>query len=126
MTSGSVAQGGSTLTQEFVRNYYTNIGTAQTASRKIKEIFVAEKLAQQKSKDWILTQYLNTIPMGGDVYGFGAASQAYFGVPVAKLDVAQAAMLAAKIQSPNGYGTVPGSPGYPPWWTAGTPCSRTW
>ena len=112
VTSGGVRQGGSTLTQEFVRNYYNNIGTAQTVSRKIKEIFVAEKLAQQKSKDWILTQYLNTIPMGGEVYGFGAASEAYFGIPASKLDVAQAAMLAAKIQSPNGYGTVPGAPGY--------------
>ena len=112
VTSGGVRQGGSTLTQEFVRNYYNNIGTSQTVSRKIKEIFVAEKLAQQKSKDWILTQYLNTIPMGGEVYGFGAASQVYFGIPATKLDVAQAAMLAAKIQSPNGFGTVPGSPGY--------------
>jgi membrane peptidoglycan carboxypeptidase len=112
VTSGSVAQGGSTLTQEFVRNYYNNIGTAQTVSRKLKEIFVAEKLAQQKSKDWILTQYLNTIPMGGNIYGFGAASESYFGIPATKLDVAQAAMLAAKIQSPNGFGTVPGSPGY--------------
>ena len=112
VTSGSVAQGGSTITQEFVRNYYTNIGTAQTVSRKVKEIFVAEKLAQEKSKDWILTQYLNTIPMGGEVYGFGAASEAYFGIPASKLDVAQAAMLAAKIQLPNGYSTIPGTPGY--------------
>ena len=114
VTSGSVSQGGSTITQQFVRNYYTNIGTAQTASRKIKEIFVAEKLAQQKSKDWILTQYLNTVLLGGNVYGFGAASQAYFGVPAAKLDVAQAAMLAAMIQSPNGYDPNPGTPGYGP------------
>ncbi len=114
VTSGSVAQGGSTITQQFVRNYYANIGTSQTASRKIKEIFVAEKLAQEKSKDWILTQYLNTVLLGGNVYGFGAASQAYFGVPAAQLDVAQAAMLAAMIQSPNGYSPVPGTPGYAP------------
>ncbi len=113
-TSGSVAQGGSTITQQFVRNYYTNIGTSQTVSRKVKEIFVAEKLAQEKSKDWILTQYLNTILLGGHVYGFGAASEAYFGIPAAKLDVAQAAMLAAMIQSPNGYDPTPGSPGYSP------------
>jgi membrane peptidoglycan carboxypeptidase len=112
VTSGSVAQGGSTITQQFVRNYYTNIGTAQTVSRKIKEIFIAQKLAQQKSKDWILTQYLNTVLLGGNVYGFGAASQSYFGVPADKLDVAQAAMLAALIQSPNGYSPTPGSPGY--------------
>jgi membrane peptidoglycan carboxypeptidase len=114
VTSGGVRQGGSTLTQEFVKNYYNNIGSAQTVSRKIKEIFVAQKLAQQKSKDWILTQYLNTIPMGGEVYGFGAASQAYFGIPATKLDVAQAAMLAAIIQLPNYYSPTPGTPGYSP------------
>ena len=64
LTSGSVQQGGSTITQQLVRNYYTGIGTAETASRKIKEIFVAEKLAQKESKDWILTNYMNTVPTG--------------------------------------------------------------
>jgi membrane peptidoglycan carboxypeptidase len=114
LTSGSVQQGGSTITQQFVRNYYAGIGTSQTISRKIKEIFVAEKVASQKSKDWILTQYMNTVLLGGNVYGFGAASQAYFGKPIAKLDVAQSAMLAAMIQSPNGYDPTPGTPGYKP------------
>jgi membrane peptidoglycan carboxypeptidase len=114
VTAGGVAQGGSTITQEFVRNYYLNIGTAQTASRKIKEILVAQKLASEKSKDWILTQYLNTVLMGGNVYGFGAASQSYFGIPATKLDVGQAAMLAAMIQLPNFYDPNPGTPGYQP------------
>ena len=49
-------------------------------SRKIKEIFVAEKLAQAKSKEWILQQYLNTIYLGGGAYGVGAAAQFYFGL----------------------------------------------
>ena len=53
---GGSLQGGSTITQQFVRNYYANIGTQQTASRKIKEIFVALKVAKEKSKAWILTQ----------------------------------------------------------------------
>ena len=57
-------QGGSTITQELVRNYYLGIGDSETASRKIKEIFVAEKLASQESKDWILTNYMNTVPTG--------------------------------------------------------------
>ena len=108
LTSGSVQQGGSTITQQLVRNYYTGIGTAETATRKIKEIFVAEKLAQEKSKDWILTSYMNTVPTGANnMYGFGAAAQAYFGKPVSKLTVAQAAMIAAMPQSPSYYNPDP-------------------
>ncbi|MFI5069002.1 MAG: transglycosylase domain-containing protein, partial [Streptosporangiales bacterium] len=107
LTSGSVQQGGSTITQELVRNYYDGIGTAQTASRKIKEIFVAEKLAQLKSKQWILTQYMNTVQTGSGIYGFGAAAQTYFGVPVSKLTVAQAAMIAAMVQLPSYYSPDP-------------------
>jgi membrane peptidoglycan carboxypeptidase len=107
LTSGSVQQGGSTITQQLVRNYYTGIGTAETASRKIKEIFVAEKLAQEKSKLWILTNYMNTVPTGTNMYGFGAASEAYFGKSVRKLTVAQAAMIAAMPQSPSYYNPDP-------------------
>ncbi len=107
LTSGSVQQGGSTITQQLVRNYYTGIGTAETATRKIKEIFVAEKLAQAKSKAWILTNYMNTVPTGVNMYGFGAAAEAYFGKPVSKLTVAQAAMIAAMPQSPSYYDPDP-------------------
>src|SRR2546425_10624498 len=64
LTSSGSLQGGSTITQQLVRNYYSNIGTSQTLSRKVKEIFVAQKLAQGKSKEWILTQYLNTVYFG--------------------------------------------------------------
>jgi membrane peptidoglycan carboxypeptidase len=108
--SGGTLQGGSTITQQLVRNYYENIGTAQTLSRKIKEIFVAQKLAQVKSKAWILTQYLNTIYFGRGAYGIGAAAQTYFGVPatqLSKLTPGQAAMLAAMIQSPGYYSPDP-------------------
>ncbi len=103
-------QGGSTITQQLVRNYYNDIGTAQTASRKIKEIFVAQKLAQAKSKQWILQQYLNTVLLGGNVYGVGAAAQYYFGLApnqLSKITPAQAAMIAALIQSPNGFSPNP-------------------
>jgi membrane peptidoglycan carboxypeptidase len=106
-TGGSI-QGGSTITQQFVRNYYANIGTQQTISRKLKEIFVSMKLARQKSKAWILTQYLNTIYLGNGAYGVGAASQLYFGIPASNLSVAQAATLAAIIQSPGVYPTPAG------------------
>jgi membrane peptidoglycan carboxypeptidase len=107
LTSGSVQQGGSTITQELVRNYYLGIGDSETATRKIKEIFVAEKLASHESKDWILTQYMNTVPTGVGIYGFGAAAQTYFGKPVSKLTVAQAAMIAAMPQAPDGYNPNP-------------------
>jgi membrane peptidoglycan carboxypeptidase len=96
-------QGGSTITQEFVRQYYTGIGTQQTLTRKIKEIFVAMKVAKEKSKQWILTNYLNTIYLGQGAYGIEAAAQTYYGKPVAKLSVAQDAVIAAIIQQPSTY-----------------------
>jgi len=112
--SGASLQGGSTITQQFVRNYYANVGTAQTISRKLKEIFVAVKLARQKSKDWILTQYLNTIYFGNGAYGVGAAAETYFGKPADKLNVAQDAMLAAMVNAPGAFDPTPGSAGYKP------------
>ncbi|MGO9140171.1 MAG: transglycosylase domain-containing protein [Streptosporangiaceae bacterium] len=99
--SGGEFQGGSTITQQFVRNYYAGIGTEQTASRKIREIFVAVKLAHEKSKDWILTQYLNTVYLGDHAYGVGAAAQVYFNEPAAQLNIAQSAMIAAMINQPG-------------------------
>jgi membrane peptidoglycan carboxypeptidase len=106
LTSSDNFQGGSTITQEFVRQYYTNIGTAQTPSRKIKEIFVAMKISKSESKDWILQNYLNTIYLGEGSYGIAAAAQTYFGIPVSKLDTltwSQSALLAAVIQQPSYY-----------------------
>jgi membrane peptidoglycan carboxypeptidase len=105
-SSGGNLQGGSTITQQLVRNYYADIGTSQTASRKIKEIFVSQKLAQAKSKEWILQQYLNTVYFGGGAYGAAAAAQVYFGLDTShlnKITATQAAMIAAMIQSPSYY-----------------------
>jgi membrane peptidoglycan carboxypeptidase len=96
-------QGGSTITQEFVRNYYSGIGTQQTFSRKIKEIFVSLKVAKEKSKQWILENYLNTIYLGDGSYGIGAAAETYYDEPVSQLTVAQAAVIAAIIQQPSTY-----------------------
>ncbi|HEY1324844.1 MAG TPA: biosynthetic peptidoglycan transglycosylase, partial [Streptosporangiaceae bacterium] len=79
--SGGSLQGGSTITQQLVRNYYANVGTSQTLTRKIKEIFVAQKLAQTTGKEQILKEYLNTVYFGGGAYGVGAAAQYYFGLP---------------------------------------------
>jgi membrane peptidoglycan carboxypeptidase len=96
-------QGGSTITQEFVRQYYSGIGTQQTLSRKIKEIFVAMKVAKEKSKQWILTNYLNTIYLGQGAYGIEAAAETYYGKSSARLSVAQDAVIAAIIQQPSTY-----------------------
>jgi membrane peptidoglycan carboxypeptidase len=101
--SGGSLSGGSTITQEFVRQYYAGIGSQQTLSRKVKEAFVAIKISKEKSKQWILTNYLNTIDLGDNAYGVAAAAQTYFGVPVSKLSVAQAAVIAAIIQQPSNY-----------------------
>ncbi len=101
-SSGSLS-GGSTITQEFVRNYYEGVGTQQTVSRKIKEVFIAQKLASSKSKDWILQNYLNLIYLGDNAYGVAAAAETYFGEPVSKLTVAQDAFIAAIIQEPSTY-----------------------
>jgi membrane peptidoglycan carboxypeptidase len=102
-SSGGNLAGGSTITQEFVRQYYQGIGTQQTLSRKIREAFVAMKISKEKSKQWILTNYLNTIYLGDNAYGVGAAAQTYFGVPASKLTVAQAAVIAAIIQQPTNF-----------------------
>jgi membrane peptidoglycan carboxypeptidase len=96
-------QGGSTITQEFVRQYYVGIGTQQTLSRKLKEIFVAMKVAKEKSKQWILTNYLNTIYFGEGAYGVQAAAETYFDKPVWDLSVAQDAVIAAVLQQPSTY-----------------------
>ncbi|HEX4832380.1 MAG TPA: transglycosylase domain-containing protein [Trebonia sp.] len=107
-SSGGNLSGGSTITQEFVRQYYSSgaIGTQQTSSRKIKEIFVAEKVAQKYNKDWILQHYMNAIYLGKNSYGVAAAAQTYFGVTpsqLSQLTVAQDAVLAAIIQQPTNY-----------------------
>jgi membrane peptidoglycan carboxypeptidase len=107
LRGGDYAQGGSTLTQQFVRNYYASIGTEQTLSRKLKEIFVSIKLSHEKSKDWVLTQYLNTVPFGDNAYGVAAAAQTYFGEPAMKLTVSQAAMLAAMPNQPGFFNPNP-------------------
>jgi membrane peptidoglycan carboxypeptidase len=102
-------QGGSTITQQFVKNYY--LTQQQTLSRKLSEVMVAIKLDQEKSKDSILTDYLNTIYFARGAYGIESASLAYFGVDISQLtDPAKAAYIAAVIQSPYYYATADKDP----------------
>ncbi|HET9082551.1 MAG TPA: transglycosylase domain-containing protein [Trebonia sp.] len=100
LTSGSGLNGGSTITQEFVRNYY-GLGLQQTVSRKVKEVFISEKLAHTKSKQWILQHYLNAVQEGDNAYGVEAAAETYFGVPVSQLTISQDAIIASMPQAPS-------------------------
>ena len=101
LRGGDIQQGGSTITQQYVKNAY--LSQQRTFTRKIKEILIAVKLGQSRSKDEILRDYLNTIYFGRGANGIEAASIAYFGKNVWKLDVAQGAVLAAAIQAPGYY-----------------------
>ena len=111
---GGGLQGGSTITEQFAKNYYSSIGTTRTVGTKFKEILVAIKLSHSVSKSWILTNYLNTIFLGDNAYGVGAAAETYFGKPALKLNIAQSAMLAAMINQPGFFSPVRGNPGYRP------------
>ncbi|MFC7729617.1 transglycosylase domain-containing protein [Actinomadura keratinilytica] len=107
--SGEQLQGGSTITQQMVRNYYGGIGKERSISRKLKEIMVSLKVGREKSKDWILEQYLNTIYFGRDAYGVQAAARAYYGKDVGQLTPAEGAYLAAAIQQPSNFAEPSGS-----------------
>lgn len=96
--SGEITQGGSTITQQYVKNAL--LSDEQTLGRKIEEASLAMALERSYSKELILELYLNTIYMGSGAYGVDAAARAYFGVPVDQVDLPQAALLAGIIQSP--------------------------
>ncbi|MFE3768445.1 transglycosylase domain-containing protein [Streptomyces sp. NPDC057579] len=99
--SGKGKQGGSTITQQYVKNYY--LSQEQTVSRKLQEIVISLKVDQKFSKDDILAGYINTSYYGRGAYGIQAAAQAYYGVDSDKLTVAQGAYLASLLQAPNQY-----------------------
>jgi membrane peptidoglycan carboxypeptidase len=98
---GGETQGASTITQQYARNAY--LSQEQTLSRKVKEAFLAIKLARSQTKEEVLEDYLNTIYFGRGAYGIQAASQAYFGKDVQDLSVAEGAVLAAIIRAPSNY-----------------------
>ncbi|NLU71215.1 penicillin-binding protein [Streptomyces sp. HNM0575] len=103
MVTGGGKQSGSTITQQYVKNYYLN--QDQTLTRKAKEFFIALKLDNEVSKSDILEGYLNTSYFGRNAYGIQAAAQAYYGKDVSDLSTAQGAYLAALVNSPNAYDT---------------------
>ncbi|TDD85911.1 penicillin-binding protein, partial [Actinomadura darangshiensis] len=101
--TGKQLQGGSTITQQMVRNYYGGIGKERSVTRKLKEVMVSLKVGREKDKDWILEQYLNTIFFGRDAYGVQAAAHAYYDKDVSQLTAAEGAYLAAAIQQPSNF-----------------------
>lgn len=97
--SGDLGQGGSTITQQFVKN--SILTTEKSIPRKIKEIILSYEIEQRFSKDEILQLYFNEIPYGSNLYGIEAASQSFFGKPTKNLTLAEGALLAAIPQRPT-------------------------
>ncbi|MBP2584454.1 membrane peptidoglycan carboxypeptidase [Streptomyces sp. PvR006] len=99
--TGKGKQGGSTITQQYVKNYY--LSQDQTATRKLKEMVIAIKVDQQSTKSEILAGYMNTSFYGRSAYGIQAAARSYYGVDATRLTTAQGAYLASLLQAPNQY-----------------------
>ena len=106
VSSGNASQGGSTITQQFIKNSET--GNAPTITRKLREAALAWQLEQQWSKDKILTAYLNTIYFGNGAYGVEQASRVYFGhnADTRHVNPAEAALLAGIPEDPSLYDPV--------------------
>lgn len=100
LTGGNV-QGGSTITQQYIKILY--LQSEQSVTRKVKELILAYKMGQQLSKEEILEGYLNTIYFGRGAYGIQAAAKAFYGVPAKELNLSQAAALAAVLNDPGGF-----------------------
>ncbi|MFJ4060417.1 transglycosylase domain-containing protein [Streptomyces albogriseolus] len=101
MARGGDTQGGSTITQQFVKNTY--LSQEQTLSRKFKEMFISIKVGTKLSKDEILQGYLNTSYYGRGAYGIQAAAQTYYGKDAVDLTPSECAFLAALLKGPTYY-----------------------
>jgi membrane peptidoglycan carboxypeptidase len=110
--AGDITQGGSTLTQQYVKNYLVHVLAAddpvkqakaieQTPARKLREIRLALQLEKDLSKDQILARYLNVVPFGNQAYGVSSAARTFFNTTPDKLTIAQAALLAGLVNSPS-------------------------
>lgn len=101
IVKGGAAQGGSTITQQLIKN--SLLSSERTFTRKIKEIILAIETEQRYSKDDILSMYLNEIPYGSSAYGIEAASQTFFNKPAKDLALPEAALLASLPNAPTYY-----------------------
>jgi penicillin-binding protein 1A len=101
VSAGRLVQGGSTITQELVRNLY--LSRERTLQRKVVEACLAIKLARAWPKNTILTAYLNDVYYGSHAYGIQAAAETYFSLPASRLTLQQAALIAGLPQAPSYY-----------------------
>lgn len=102
-TSGGL-QGGSTLTQQLIKlSYFSTNASDQTLKRKAQEAWMAVRLEQKKSKQEILTYYVNKVYMSNGLYGMETASEMYFGKKLGDLSLPQTALLAGMPQAPSAY-----------------------
>ncbi|MYV42866.1 penicillin-binding protein [Streptomyces sp. SID1328] len=101
MARGGQTQGGSTITQQFVKNTY--LSQDQTLTRKFTEMFISLKVGTKLSKDQIMQGYLNTSYYGRGAYGIQAAAQTYYGKDAKDLSASQCAVLAALLKGPTYY-----------------------
>jgi len=97
----SLSQGGSTITQQFIKSSF--LGSEKTFTRKIKEAILSIEFEAKYPKDKILEAYLNQIPYGSNAYGIEAAAQTFFNKPTKDLTLAEAALLASLPQAPSYY-----------------------
>src|SRR5688572_2544891 len=102
--SGEVRQGASTITMQVARNFF--LTKEKTITRKFNEVLLAFKIESNLTKDQILEPYINQIYLGQRAYGFAAASQIYFGKPLAELSLAESAMLAGLPKAPSRYNPI--------------------
>ncbi|MEV7772604.1 transglycosylase domain-containing protein [Kitasatospora sp. NPDC086791] len=105
---GKGMQGGSTITQQYVKNYY--LTQSQTIERKGRELLIALKVDQQRDKKDILAGYLNSSYFGRGAYGIQSAAHAYYGVDVSGLTLPQSAYLASLLQAPSLYDVKTATP----------------
>ncbi|MFD3537983.1 transglycosylase domain-containing protein [Streptomyces sp. NPDC058662] len=101
MATGGSTQGGSTITQQYVKNTY--LDSDQTLKRKVTELFIALRLGVSEEKDKVLAGYLNTAYYGRDAYGIQAAARAYFGKDCENLTPSESAFLTSVLKGPNLY-----------------------
>lgn len=104
VSAGGTSQGGSTITQQLVKNAL--VGSKRDANRKILEASYAVALEKRMSKDRILEEYLNRIYLGNNAYGLQAAALTYFGKDVRDLNMVEGAFLAGLIRNPVGYDPI--------------------
>ena len=104
LVTGGRRQGASTITMQVARNFF--LSSEKTLTRKLYEVLLALKIEHSLDKDQILGLYVNQIYLGQRAYGFGSAAQIYFGKPLDKLTLAEAAMLAALPKAPSSYNPI--------------------